>query len=167
MKYFVVVIILGAIGLGYLAMFLISTAPHDPAEWHMDPLSVETCTTPNCFRMAPAGSTDERIDAISPIYGESALVLAQAFDEFALTQRATHRIAGLPPEQMMTYVQTTEKIKAPDYLTIKFISLEDGRSTIAVYSRARFGYGDLGVNEERVRRWVKTLESFEVVPGEG
>lgn len=160
MKIVVALIVIGAVLLGYLALFLIATAPHDPEVWHIDPLVAETSSTPNAFRMAPAESTSQRIDAISPIYSEKPLVLAQAFDEFASSQRATVRFAGLPPELMMTYVQRTEKLKMPDYLTIKFIDLGDGRSTIAVYSRARYGYADLGVNQARVERWVKTLDSF-------
>ncbi len=35
------------------------------------------------------------------------------------------------------------------------------RATIAIYSRSRFGYSDMGVNEERVRDWLNALESFE------
>lgn len=164
MKFVVAFIVLGAVLLGYLALFLIATAPHDPEVWHIDPLVAETSATPNAFRMAPSGSTGQRIDAIAPVYSEKPLVIAQAFDEFALSQRATVRIAGLPPELMMTYVQRTEKLKMPDYLTIKFIDLGDGKSTIAVYSRARYGYADLGVNQARVERWVKTLDSFVDTP---
>lgn len=164
MKIVVALIIAGAVLLGYLALFLISTAPHDPEVWHIDPLVAETSDTPNAFRMAPAGSTPQRIDAIAPVYSEKPLVLAQAFDEFALSQRATVRIAGLPPELMMTYVQRSEKLKMPDYLTIRFIDLGEGKSTIAVYSRARYGYSDMGVNKARVERWVKTLQSFEASP---
>lgn len=151
--------------LGYLASFLIATAPHDPSVWHKDPLTVVTSDTPNSFRMAPAGSTQERIDAISPIYSEDPFILAEAFDEFALQQRATVKIAGLPPELMMTYVQRTEKLKFPDYISVKFIDMGDGNSTIAVYSRSRYGYADMGVNQARVERWVKTLDSFKVSTG--
>lgn len=164
MKYFIILSIVGAIALGYLTLFLISTAPHKPEDWHKDPLRIATCETPNCFRMAPEGSTTEIIHETSPVYSINPIELAQAFDEFALSQRATRRIAGLPPEQMLTYVQTTERIKAPDYLTIKFWEREDGLTEIAIYSRSRFGYSDMGFNEARVRDWVKALESFEVTP---
>ena len=162
MKIVVMLVVLAAVLLGYLTLFLIATAPHDPEIWHVDPLVVEVSETPNSFRMAPPGSTDQPIDEASPIYSENALVLAQAFDEFALRQRATVRIAGLPPDLMMTYVQRTEKLKFPDYVSVKFIELEDGNSTIAVYSRSRYGYADQGVNEARVKRWVNTLRSFQV-----
>lgn len=156
----VLVVILGLVGAGYFVIFRIATVSHDPADWHIDPLVAPASPTPNDFRMAPDGATRQRVDAVAPVYSVRPLVLAQAFDDFALSQRATARIAGLPPELMMTYVQRSPKLKIPDYLTVKFIALSDTTSTIAVYSRARFGYGDLGVNEARVRQWVGALDSF-------
>ena len=166
MKIYVAIIIAAIVLLGYLSSFLIATAPHDPDVWHVDPLIVATSETPNSFRMAPKASTDERIDSISPVYSEGALVLAQAFDEFVLQQRATVRIAGLPPELFMTYVQRTETLKFPDYISVKFIDFGDGTTTLSIYSRSRYGYADLGVNKERVERWVKTLDPFKITVGD-
>lgn len=165
MKIAVVSLIIGLVLLGYFVSFLIATAPHDPAVWHDDPLEIVTSDTPNAFRMAPENSTKERIDVIAPIYSEPAVVMAEAFDEFVLRQRATVRIAGLPQEGLVTYVQRSEKLKIPDYISVKFIDLEGGTSTIAIYSRSRYGYADLGVNQARVERWVETLKSFELSGG--
>lgn len=162
---FVVVVLLACALVAYFVSFRIATASHDPEVWHIDPLTVETSETPNSFRMAPAGSTTERVDAVSPIFSEDPLILAEAFDEFALNQRATIRIAGLPAELMVTYVQRTERLKLPDYITVKFFDYGDGTTSVAIYSRSRYGYADLGVNQARVERWIKTLESFEVEPG--
>lgn len=160
MKYLVPVFLLLAVVGGYLAWFMIVTAAHDPADWHVDPLVVAASDTPNDYRIAMRDMTRERVDTEPPTYSERPLVLAQAFDRFALSQRDTIRIAGLPPELMMTYVQHTETLKMPDYVTIKFIDLGDGRSTVALYSRSRYGYGDMGKNKERAERWIRALDSF-------
>ena len=162
MKFIVVLVILGAVLAGYLTLFLISTASHDPQVWHVDPLEVEACTSPNCFRVAPDGSTTERIDEVAPVYADRGIILAQAFHDFALTQRSTQHVAGLPTGQHMTYVQRSERLKMPDYISVKFIDLENDTSTIAIYSQSRYGYGDLGVNEARVKAWLTALEPFEV-----
>ena len=160
MKYVVAAVVLLTILGGYLAWFMIVTAAHDPADWHVNPLTVPTSATPNDFRIAMRDMTEERVDAEPPIYSERPLILAQAFDQFAFSQRDTNRIAGLPPELMMTYVQHTATLKMPDYLTIKFIDLGDGTSTVAIYSRSRFGYGDMGMNQRRAESWIKALDSF-------
>jgi len=35
-------------------------------------------------------------------------------------------------------------------------------STVAIYSRSQLGYGDLGVNGDRIERWLEKLK--QVVP---
>ena len=164
MKYFAVLAVLATILLGYLTVFMIATVKHDPDVWHVDPLTEPACATPNCFRMAPEGSTSEPIDAIGPIYGKRALDMAQAFHEYVLTQRATQHVAGITAGLHMTYVQRSERLQLPDYISVKFLDLPDDRSTVAIFSRSRFGYGDLGVNEARVRQWIKGMESVELEP---
>ena len=161
MKFIALALIVGVVLLGYAAIYFMSTARHDPKVWHIDPLTAPASSTPNDYRVAPIEMTDQRVDREAPVYTEKPHVLAQAFDNFALNQRGTVRIAGLPAELMMTYVQTSENIGAPDYITIRFIEVGDGQSTVAIYSRSRFGYGDLGVNKRRVESWLKTMEAFE------
>ena len=39
-------------------------------------------------------------------------------------------------------------------LSVRFLPLDDNSSTLAVYSRSRFGYGDRGVNKGRIKRWL-------------
>lgn len=164
MKLVFLAVVLGIVLLGYATYFMVSTVRHDPQEWHVDPLTVIHCATPNCFRMAPEAATAEPIDAFAPVYGKRALEMARAFHEFALTQRATQHVAGVADGLHLTYVQRSHRLKLPDYVSVTFIDLPDDRSTVAVYSRSRFGYGDLGVNAARVRQWMSGLASFEIVP---
>ena len=164
MKMILMVTILGGLIFGYLLFFLISTVSHDPDVWHVDPLLAEASSSPNDYRVAPPEMTKQPVDTPAPVYDEKALILAQAWDDFVLSQNDTVRIAGLPSELMMTYVQRTPRLKVPDYITVKFIELEEMRTTVAIYSRSRYGYGDLGVNKARIDSWLKTLSAFEVAP---
>lgn len=163
MKMFLMVLVLGGLIFGYLLFFLISTVSHDPAVWHVDPLAVEMSTSPNDYRVAPGELATGRVDREAPVYDERAIILAQAWDDFVLSQQDVVRIAGLPSELMMTYVQRTPRLKIPDYISVKFIDLGENRTTIAIYSRSRYGYGDMGVNKARIEGWIKTLEAFETV----
>ncbi|MGB0497655.1 MAG: DUF1499 domain-containing protein [Rubricella sp.] len=164
MKTFILAV-LGLLVAGTLVtIWYIRTVPSDPATWHVHPLEAPTPETPNTFRAAPVlggvPTTEERIDLVSPIFDVNPAIIALALDQFALTQSRTERIAGTPESGWMTYVQRSEVMRYPDYISVMVFELENGQSTIAIFSRSRFGYDDLGVNEERVRRWIGTLESF-------
>ena len=48
-------------------------------------------------------------------------------------------------------------MRYPDSITVRFLPLEEGRSTLAIYSRSHYGRSDFGVNKERVDGWLASL----------
>lgn len=52
----------------------------------------------------------------------------------------------------------TPLLRFPDLVSIRVLPLEDGRSTVAVYSRSLYGRSDLGTNAKRVREWLAEVE---------
>lgn len=162
---FILIVLIFAIGSGLVA-YRVLFAEHDPEVWHIDPLDAPPPPSPNGYRVAPAEMAKYPPDTEAPVYAGEAEVLAKAFDDFVLSQLYAERLAGSPEELWMTYVQKTPKLRFPDYISVKFIKLGEAHSTIAIFSRSRFGYGDLGVNENRVLLWLGTLRSFEVDPSE-
>ncbi|MEL6267324.1 MAG: DUF1499 domain-containing protein, partial [Pseudomonadota bacterium] len=58
-------------------------------------------------------------------------------------------VAGSAAEGFVTYVQTSRIVGFPDYVSAR--TVEGG---IAVWSRSRYGYSDLGVNRARVEDWL-------------
>ncbi len=65
-----------------------------------------------------------------------------AEDEVALTAR---------------YVQRTALLGFPDTIVVRFVAVGAERSSIALYSRSKFGYSDLGANKARLERWLAAL----------
>ena len=53
----------------------------------------------------------------------------------------------------------TPVVRWPDWVTIRFIPLTDGRSTIAIYSRSVYGRKDFGANETRITDWLAQLST--------
>lgn len=161
--FILIAIVIAAVAIG--GVILVRTASDDVARWHVNPLEAPTPSTPNSFRVVPVlggqPQSAERLDMEAPIYAANPAIIALALDEFALRQPRTERIAGTPESGWMTYVQRSEMMRYPDYISVMIFELEDGNSTIAMFSRSRFGHGDLGVNAERMRRWLGTLASFE------
>ena len=155
---YLVIALIFVVGAFYLRAV---TAGHDPEEWHVDPFLISRPITPNTYYVAPQGMVEAKTDLGAPIYSAPAAIMAKAFDDFVLTQSNTIRLAGSVEEGWLTYVQRTPVMRMPDYISIKFIDFDDGGSTIAIYSRSRFGHGDMGVNKARVDLWLQSLSSFE------
>ena len=158
MAIYLVLAIIAIIGALYVR---VATVSHDPAEWHVDPYTITRPVSPNTYYVATQSMVSATADKEAPIYAVPAEVMAKAFDDFVVTQPNVLRLAGSATEGWITYVQRTPKIRMPDYISVKFIDFEDGGSTLAIYSRSRFGYGDMGVNKARVDLWLQSLASFE------
>lgn len=158
MAVFLVIAVLLMVGAFYVRAV---TASHDPDLWHVDPLTVERPASPNTYYVAPQAMVEASVDMEAPTYAAPAAIMANAFNDFVLTQPNITSLARSDDGTWSTYVQRTPKLRMPDYISVKFIDLEENRSTIAIYSRSRFGYGDMGVNKARVSIWLQSLSSFE------
>ena len=139
------------------AAIAIRVAPSDPTRWHADPTNVPGTGKSNDFRTIPEGFDAPDEDMVSPVFIASSTELAEAFDAMALAQPRTERVAGEPADFWITYVQRSRVFQFPDYISVWVVDLGDGRSSLAVYSRARYGWSDFGVNAARVRAWLDAL----------
>ena len=54
------------------------------------------------------------------------------------------------------YVQRSAVFRFPDTIWVQPVALPQGSSVI-IYSRSNYGYGDFGVNRERVGLWLDLL----------
>ncbi|MGL4240358.1 MAG: DUF1499 domain-containing protein [Beijerinckiaceae bacterium] len=65
---------------------------------------------------------------------------------------------GLPTQDR--YIQRSGSMSFPDTIDVRFISLTENTSTLAVYSRSQIGYRDFGVNLARIRRWTEAARTL-------
>ena len=56
------------------------------------------------------------------------------------------------------YIQRSPIFRFPDIITVEFVALASERSSVAVYSRSRYGRYDFGKNRKRVERWLFLLQ---------
>jgi len=54
----------------------------------------------------------------------------------------------------LVVIQHTALLRFPDVVTVEFVTLSPDRSSLAIYSRARYGRGDFGTNRRRVLAWL-------------
>ena len=77
----------------------------------------------------------------------------------ALAEEPRVAAAASDPEQRrFSIIQHSALFRFPDIVTVEFVPLEGDRSSLAVYSRARYGRGDFGVNRKRVLDWLGKLQ---------
>ncbi|MEM9733679.1 MAG: DUF1499 domain-containing protein [Pseudomonadota bacterium] len=105
-------------------------------------------------------SAEDR-DSVSPRYALSADAMKKAFIKSLEGETHLHRVDDDSDPMQIRYVQHTPLLRFPDTISVRFIPLDENRSTIALYARAQVGYSDMGNNLKRLNRWLSRLTSFE------
>lgn len=148
---------LGALLAGAVVLALVMRwVSDDPAVWHVDPAIAERTGAPNDYLVAPEGATVAPPDRVAQMHAVPPGALLQIFDSIATESPRTERVAGSPGEGRITYVQRSRVFGFPDYVSVRAVEVPGG-SALIVWSRARFGHGDLGVNRARVEDWLAKL----------
>jgi hypothetical protein len=120
-----------------------------PAEtWHVDPAAVTPPGSPN-FEL--------RTGADAPRLSGSVGEVALRIDAAAKADGA-QLIAGDPGEGFVTYVVRSRLMGYPDAISVR-LHPEGDETRVEIFSRARFGYSDMGVNAARVARWIDAAGS--------
>ena len=142
---------------------LVNTSGHDPARWHIDPATARPGGNPNEYFAAPRGATAPPAGGETRLYPESPRALLARFDAIARAQPRTRVVAGDLDSLMITYVQRSRVFGFPDYLTVRAIAIEsgtgEGGAGLIIWSRARYGRSDFGVNRARVEAWLALLDA--------
>jgi len=126
----------------------------------IDFAELERPKTPNTFLVAPPGLCRRATaDEAAPRFGAPAALVREAFRRVA--ERQPRVEAGARDDALLqdAYVQRSALFRFPDYIEARFIPLPDGGSTIAVYSRSKYGRSDLGVNRKRIGVWLTELRA--------
>lgn len=122
-------------------------------------------STPNYYLICPENFCHVTPNEISPIYSVSVEMLQFAWLRMVEKEPRVTLIFSNPSEFKYQYIQRTRVFRFPDYIDVQFISLGKDKSTLALYSRARYGYYDFHVNQKRANRWLTLLtQSISVSP---
>lgn len=114
--------------------------------------------TPNQYLLLPSGfQAVATPDAVSPRFDVSVDRLETEALRVIRMQPRTVEIARDPEQRQYAFVQRTPILRFPDTITVRFVDLPDGRSSLAIYSRSRIGRSDLGVNRRRVDGWLAAI----------
>lgn len=115
---------------------------------------------PNHFLVCPADYCNVKANETITPYPVSVTELQSAWQQLVAAQPKTELVNSLPLKNQYQYVQRSKFFGFPDYIDVQFIPLTDNSSTLAIYSRARFGYSDFHVNQQRVKNWLTLLPNY-------
>ena len=116
--------------------------------------------SPNDALAAPPGfAGTARADVTSPVFALDARALRAAMARALAAEESLQRVDVDARAGTERYVQRTRLLGFPDTIDVLYVDLPDDHSTLALYSRSRIGYGDLGANRARLERWLARLTS--------
>jgi uncharacterized protein (DUF1499 family) len=119
----------------------------------------------NAFLACPAGYCAVAEAAASPVFAVSADRLAEYWGELVAAEPRLVQIAAEPERRRSVWIQRSALFRFPDLVTVEFVALAPERSSLALYSRARYGRSDFGVNRGRVLRWLSRLQQIAGIAG--
>lgn len=110
--------------------------------------------SPNQYLVCPPDRCAARPHREAPVFDADADRLEAAVLAVAQRQPRVEQLGGDSVERAYEFVETTKGFGFPDHISVHVWPLPDGRSTLGIYSRSRYGWSDMGVNRRRVERWL-------------
>lgn len=114
-------------------------------------------SSPNWYLLCPPGKSQARNSREGPVFDVPLARLRGQFFEIVSRTPRTALVADAPAQNRYRFIQKTRLFKFIDEITVEFVPIDPERSSLYIFSRARSGWWDFGVNRRRVRRWVKRL----------
>jgi uncharacterized protein (DUF1499 family) len=112
--------------------------------------------SPNTSLAAPAGFTAAP-DIVTPQYAVSAQRLYEDVLAVAASQPRTFLASNDQPRLQAQFVVRSAWLNFPDLIVAQVNPAGPDASTLVLYSRSVYGYGDFGVNRARVTTWLADL----------
>jgi uncharacterized protein (DUF1499 family) len=122
----------------------------------LDLTHIERPASPNTALAAPAGWTPKP-DIVTPVYPVPPDRLLAAVAQVAGAQPRTFRAAAYPDAGQIHWVVRSAVFNFPDLVTAQAMPHDSDESTLLLYSRSVYGYGDFGMNRQRLTGWLAIL----------
>lgn len=112
-------------------------------------------SSPNHWLAASEGPCAAIADEAAPVFEASAEEQAAAWQDWIADQPRAEITGRSADGLQIRAVERSSVFGFTDQVSIAVLPLADGRSSVAIYSRAETGYWDFGVNRARVRDWLR------------
>lgn len=113
---------------------------------------------PNTCLVAPENfCLATEADFAAPEFQLSGAELFAKLNDMIASERSFGQLTSDADALRLKFVATTGLMRFKDDVDIEVIPLDDGKATLAIYSRSRVGYSDLGANRKRVTKLIAEL----------
>ena len=114
---------------------------------------------PNQHLLCPKDMCTTETDGEAPVFEVPVGQLRVAWDEMLAEQPRLQVLRRDVTNTQIDYVQRSRFFRFPDLITVRFVPIDNERTTLAIYSRSVYGKGDMGVNRARVEEWLARLKA--------
>jgi uncharacterized protein (DUF1499 family) len=111
----------------------------------------------NAFLACPPDYCRSPDAVASPIFAVSADRLYWEFLRLVTSEPRVAILADEPQRRRIALIQRSALFRFPDIVVAEIVAHAPDRAGIAIYSRARYGRYDFGVNRRRIEGWLKRL----------
>jgi len=132
-----------------ISLIAIRFWPIDTDAIQMDAFEATELETPNFF------INDDDSGRFEVASNELAAVVNSVISRTSRTQNVGSSADNLS----QTYITRSALFSFPDFASVSIRENSDGSSQLKIFSRARFGYSDLGVNKRRVLHWLAEVRT--------
>ena len=101
-------------------------------------------------------ASDEAV--ASPVFDMPWDRLHQYWVELISGQRRLVNVTADDSTRRFVYIEHSAVFRFPDIVTVEFVPLGPYRSSVAIFSRSRYGKYDFAKNRKRVERWLVLLQ---------
>ena len=122
----------------------------------LDMSHLQRPASPNTAFAAPAGGNSAP-DIVTPVFPVPAARLYADVMAVAAEQKRTFLAASYPAPRQAHFVARSALFNFPDLITAQVAEAGPDTSTLVLYSRSVYGYGDFGVNRQRLNAWLAAL----------
>ena len=114
-------------------------------------------TSPNDALACPPNFCEAKRDLSPPTFAMNARELRKTMAEVLKLEPRLIRVHSDDETLTDRYVQRTALLQFPDTIVVRYLVRPQEHSTLAIYSRSKIGYSDLGANRARIERWMDEL----------
>ncbi|MEQ9643182.1 MAG: DUF1499 domain-containing protein [Alphaproteobacteria bacterium] len=130
----------------------------EPDRPRIDFATLQKTDRPNQYLVCPRDLCAATPDRDAPVYAVPASDLRDALLAAVAGEPRVRLLVADAEAGYYEFEQTSRFLGFPDTITVQVFGRDNDTSTLAIYSRAHYGYRDFDINKTRIDAWLAKLK---------